>query len=150
MTMVDSTAGWSSVSPTNNLPRKRVAYDMRIIPSFIHGILDYLVGIILIAAPWLLDFNRGGIETWLPVALGMSAIVYSLMTDYELGAIRVIPLSVHLTLDLMSGILLAASPWLFGFADQVYMPHLIFGLLEIGAAAMTRTTPRIASSHAHV
>ena len=39
------------------------------------------------------------------------------------------------------GVLLAASPWLFGFADRVYWPHLILGLAEIGAGLMTRTTP---------
>lgn len=47
----------------------------------------------------------------------------------------------HLLFDLLSGILLAASPWLFGFADQVYLPHLIIGMLEIGAALMTKTGP---------
>ncbi|MEJ7827105.1 MAG: SPW repeat protein [Segetibacter sp.] len=41
----------------------------------------------------------------------------------------------------MSGILLAASPWIFSFADTVYIPHLIFGLLEIGASLMTKTQP---------
>ena len=45
------------------------------------------------------------------------------------------------TLDLLSGLLLAASPWLFGFSEFVYVPHLVLGLLEIGAALMTKTTP---------
>jgi hypothetical protein len=47
----------------------------------------------------------------------------------------------HLNIDLMSGILLAASPWIFGFSDRVIAPHLILGLLEIGAALMTKTVP---------
>lgn len=34
--------------------------------------------------------------------------------------------------------LLAASPWIFGFSDRVYLPHVVFGLLEIGAGLMTR------------
>jgi hypothetical protein len=41
----------------------------------------------------------------------------------------------------MSGILLAASPWIFGFADTVYLPHLILGIAEIGAALMTQKNP---------
>jgi SPW repeat len=44
-------------------------------------------------------------------------------------------------LDLGSGILLAVSPWLFGFADQVWAPHLVIGLIEIGTALMTRRVP---------
>jgi hypothetical protein len=46
----------------------------------------------------------------------------------------------HLALDVLSGIVLAASPWLFDFADRVYLPHLILGLIEIGAGLMTRTS----------
>jgi hypothetical protein len=114
---------------------------MRFIPTKIHGYLDYLVGALLIISPWLFGFANGGIAQWLPVILGVGAIVYSLLTDYELGLSPTIPMSTHLTLDIGSGILLAVSPWLFGFASVVFLPHLIFGLLEIGAGLMTRTDP---------
>jgi hypothetical protein len=113
---------------------------MRFIPTRVHGFLDYLVGALLIAAPWLFGFANGGAEQWVPVALGVGALVYSLLTDYELGAVRTIPMRTHLLLDLLSGALLAASPWLFGFDERVWVPHLILGLLEIGAALTTRTT----------
>jgi hypothetical protein len=63
------------------------------------------------------------------------------MTNYELGVVKTLSMKTHLTLDIMSGIFLAASPWIFGFADTVYMPHLIFGILEIGASLMTKTQP---------
>lgn len=112
---------------------------MKVIPTRVHGILDYLVGALLIAAPWLFNFDRGGPETWVPVALGAGAILYSLVTDYELGLARVIPMKTHLALDMANGLLLAASPWLFGFDEYVWMPHLVLGLIEIGTAAMTQT-----------
>ena len=107
-----------------------------------HGILDYAVGALLIAAPWLFGFDRGGAETWVPVILGAGAIVYSLCTDYELGVARLIPMPVHLMLDIGSGILLAASPWLFGFDDLVRTPHVVLGLFEIVTALMTERVPR--------
>jgi hypothetical protein len=47
---------------------------------------------------------------------------------------------VHLATDVAAGALLAVSPWLFGFADRVYLPHLVVGLFEIAAGLMTRTT----------
>jgi len=119
---------------------------MRFISTRTHGVLDYLMGLLLIAAPWLLGFYRGDAETWVPVALGLSALVYSLMTNYELGAARVLSMRTHLMLDLMSGLLLAASPWLFGFAETVWAPHLILGLVEVGASLMTR---RESSTEAH-
>jgi hypothetical protein len=114
---------------------------MRVIPTRVHGVMDYLVGLILIAAPWLFKFNYGGAETWVPVVLGAAAILYSLSTDYELGVMRLIPMATHLMLDLGSGVLLAISPWLFGFHEQVWAPHLIVGLIEIGTALMTQRVP---------
>jgi hypothetical protein len=119
---------------------------MRFISTRVHGYLDYTMGLLLIVAPWLFGFARDGAETWVPVILGASAILYSLLTDYELGASRRLSMRTNLTLDLLSGIFLAASPWLFGFADYVYLPHLILGLAEIGAALMTRTSPSTAGT----
>jgi hypothetical protein len=114
---------------------------LRFIPTRTHGVLDYLMGALLIVAPYLLGFADGSAAQWVPQILGAGAIVYSLLTDYELGAVRVIPMPVHLLLDIGSGVLLAASPWLFGFADRVLWPHVILGVLEIGAGMMTRTVP---------
>ena len=122
---------------------------MRFISSRTHGYLDYLMGILLIASPWLFNFADGGAETWVPVVLGAGAILYSLLTDYELGMSRTISFRTHLTLDLISGAFLAASPWIFGFADQVYTPHLILGLLEMGAALMTRKETGTATGRHH-
>jgi hypothetical protein len=36
---------------------------MRFIPTRIHGMMDYAMGLLLIAAPWLFGFARGGAET---------------------------------------------------------------------------------------
>jgi hypothetical protein len=114
---------------------------MRFIPTRVHGVLDYLVGVLLIAAPWLLGFATGGAKMWVPIILGAAAIVYSLFTDYELGLVKATPMPVHLGLDILSGVVLAISPWLFGFAAIVWAPHLIVGLLEIGIALLTQPQP---------
>ena len=127
---------------------------MKIISTKIHGVLDYLVGIILIVSPWLFNFADGGPQMWIPVVLGASAIVYSLVTDYEMGVVKAISMKTHLAIDTMSGILLAASPWIFGFADNVYLPHLLLGLLELTAVLLTKAQPEgqykhSANSHSH-
>lgn len=114
---------------------------MRFIPTNIHGVLDYLMGLLLIVAPWLFAFAAGGVETWLPVALGAGVILYSLFTDYELSLSKTLSMPAHLSLDGLGGALLAISPWLFGFSDLIYWPHLVLGLLEIGASLMTETAP---------
>jgi hypothetical protein len=114
---------------------------MRWIGTKAHGYLDYIMGMLLIAAPWLFGFARDGAETWVPVVLGAGVIIYSLLTDYELGVSPVISMRTHLMLDLVGGLILAVSPWVFGFADYIWQPHLIFGILEMGAALMTKRSP---------
>jgi len=116
---------------------------MRVISTQVHGVLDYLVGIVLIVAPWILRFNGTGAAQWVPVALGVILIVYSLLTRYELGVAGLIPMSVHLWLDGLSGLLLLASPWLFGFSDIVWVPHVVFGLIEIVVALISKTEPTV-------
>ncbi|MDB5615582.1 MAG: hypothetical protein JWQ22_3235 [Devosia sp.] len=111
------------------------------IPTRVHGILDYVVGAILILAPYLLGFADGTAAQWVPMVLGVAAIAYSLVTEYELSLAKLLPLWVHLGLDIASGVLLAASPWLFGFADRIWWPHVLFGAIEIIVPLLTSRHP---------
>jgi hypothetical protein len=125
---------------------------MRMLSTKVHGVLDYLMGVILIVSPWIFNFNRGGAETAVPVILGAGVIVYSLMTNYELGLSGILSMRTHLNLDLMSGAFLAISPWVFGFSEFVYMPHVIFGVAEMCAALLTDPLPKRSadkSQHVH-
>jgi uncharacterized membrane protein HdeD (DUF308 family) len=66
--------------------------------------------------------------------LGIGLIAYSLITDYELGVWKVAPMAVHNVIDIVAGVFLALSPWLFGFADEsanVWVPHVVVGLAAI-------------------
>ncbi len=112
-----------------------------IIPSKVHAALDYLMGILLIASPWLFGFSEVPAAMWLMVILGAGAIVYSLITDYELAALRSLPLRAHLALDAISGGLLAVAPWLFGFDEYVFWPFVILGMTELIVANLTVTVP---------
>jgi hypothetical protein len=58
---------------------------MRFIPTLVHGVLDYVVGVLLIIAPSLLGFAQSGAESWVPMALGMAVLVYSCRTTNECG-----------------------------------------------------------------
>ena len=111
---------------------------MKIIPTRIHGMLDYIVGLLLIFAPRIFGFQNGGPEDRIPVTLGVLTLIYSLLTRYEMGLFKLIPFRVHLTIDFLSGVFLAVSPWAFGFSDRVWAPHLIVGLFEIAASMMSR------------
>lgn len=111
------------------------------IPTRIHGVIDYVVGLLLIAAPFLLGFADGTAAQWVPMILGAGAIAYSLMTNYELSLVKVIPMPAHIGLDVASAALLALSPWLFGFADRVWWPHALVGAMEIVISLLTSRQP---------
>lgn len=111
------------------------------ISSKTHAVLDYLMGALLIAAPWLLGFADNSAATVVPVVLGASTIVYSLLTDYEYSLAPVFSFKAHLTIDFMAGLLLLVSPWLFGFSDKVFWPHVILGAFELIAVLLTKKTP---------
>ena len=112
---------------------------LRFRPTRVHGAIDYLWGLALIASPWLFGFATGGAAQWTAVIFGAGAILYSLVTDYELGILRVVPFPAHLALDGGAGLLLGASPWLLGFAGQTIRVHLAFGLFSVVASLVTRT-----------
>ena len=104
---------------------------MRFIPTRYHAPLDHIVGAGLIAAPWIFQFSEHTAATVVPIVLGIGLIVYSLFTNYELGLWKVAPMAVHNLIDIAAGGLLAASPWIFGFADDtanVWVPHLVVGI----------------------
>jgi hypothetical protein len=115
------------------------------IPTKIHGVIDYLVGLLLIAAPYLLGFADGSAAQWVPMVLGAATLVYSLFTNYELSIARLIPMPVHLGLDMASGALLALSPWLFGFSEIIWWPHVLVGILEIVIPMVTSRRPNPAT-----
>lgn len=118
---------------------------MRFLTTYVHGILDYIVGAALIVAPNIFGFSEvGGMAVLLPRVLGVAAIVVSLLTNYEWGLMKVIPMRVHLGIDFLSGALLAASPWLFAFATDpanAWMPHVVFGLAEILVVFVSQREP---------
>lgn len=114
----------------------------------IHGYLDYLIGLLLILLPFHPEIPEGAASTLL-VILGAGVILYSLITDYELGMLKILAMKTHLALDVMGGVLLAVSPWLFGFADELIWPFVVLGLFEIGAGLLTSKKPPFAANPTH-
>ena len=118
---------------------------IRFVPTGIHAYFDYIGGIALITAPFLFGFaSLGGIAVILPLVLGVGLIVYSLLTNYELGipAVKFIPMSLHLFFDFVAAALLAVSPFLFGFyrqAPNVWLPHLLSGIAVIVLVLVSQT-----------
>lgn len=115
----------------------------RFISRPVHAVLDYLSGIAMIASPWIFGFVGMVFARNIMLAVGIIVIVMSLFTNYEGGVSKKIAMTTHLWGDLFMGIFLAASPWLFLFAETTYIPHVAFGTLSIVASLLTVNSSQI-------
>jgi hypothetical protein len=98
---------------------------MKIINTRLHGMLDYLSAMILLF-PWFSNYYTGGPDTRILAALGGITILVSLLTDYEFGLIKLLPMKAHLVFDVLSALFLLAMPWLFPvYHYQLYWPVLL-------------------------
>jgi hypothetical protein len=73
---------------------------------------------------------------------GVAGAGYSLVTDYELGALKALPVPVRLAFDAAKGLFMAFSPRLFGFAKNgtpYWLPHVLMRTADVLAAVATRT-----------
>ena len=91
--------------------------DPRFVTKRLHAFLDYPVALALISLPFVLSLGRSHpMALWLSVGTGIAAFILTLLTDHQLGAIRVLPYSVHLAVDALVGIAFVSAPFAFGFA----------------------------------
>lgn len=114
---------------------------MRFLSTQIHGTFDYIAGAVLIVAPFIFGFATGGAAMWVPIVLGAIVIGYSLMTDYESGINDSIETRTHLGMDVIAAAILAVSPWLFGFSEVAWLPHLVLGVSGIVWSLVTEPEP---------
>lgn len=118
---------------------------MRFLPTKIHGVLDYIVGIALVLAPNIFMFSDGPVAaTTIPRILGAVLIIYSLFTKYEWGVFKMLPMPYHLVIDFLASLFLAISPWLFGFSGEalnVWLPHVVVGVAVILVVLVSQTQP---------
>lgn len=110
------------------------------IPLNLHAALEPLIAVVIIAAPWIFGFSDTDSATVICVLVGIVMLLVGSMTDWRLSLVRLIPLRMHLTGDLMLGAVLILSPLIFGFADEGGPTRfmVIAGLLELVTALMTR------------
>ena len=118
---------------------------IRFVPTGVHAYFDYIGGIGLLAAPFVFGFySVGGPAVIIPMVLGAGLILYSLLTNYELGipGVKFIPMPYHLVFDFIASAFLAVSPFLFGFinlAPNAWLPHIIAGVVVILLVLVSRT-----------
>ena len=123
-------------------PNRRNEMDLRVIPTGVHSVLDYMASATNLVFPGLLGLHDAPWAVLVPRIDGVAGAGYSLITDYELGAFKVLPMPTHLAFDAAKGAFMASSPWLFGFArngTRYWLPHVLMGVADVLAAITTKT-----------
>jgi hypothetical protein len=106
----------------------------------LHGIMDYTFGFILLL-PWIVNYHQGSKDTDIIALTGAATIVLSLMTDYELSVVKVVPMKAHLFIDVLSGLLLIALPFLFPVSHYYLYWPVILGLGELLIVLLSSSKP---------
>ena len=97
------------------------------IPAPVHGILEYLVRVLFIAAPFLFDFDSS-IAVGISVALGVFVLALTATTRWSTSLVKSVPIGVHVALDVALAIFLIAAPFLFGFRSEATPRNLFLAL----------------------
>ena len=117
----------------------------RPIDATLHGVTDYTVGTLLMTAfPKIVDVE--GTESAGQIrASGAFHAGYSTLTRYPLGIAKLIPFKLHLLLDALGALALAALPFATGQwkkGRKHWVPHVGLAAFELSSLAMTDPTGR--------
>jgi hypothetical protein len=113
-----------------------------------HGILDYLTVPTLLVLPHMLGLNKKVSTLLTGTAFGL--LSYSMLTRYELGLFKLLPMKGHLAIDMLSGTMLAAAP--FALLNKQERTGTVtgillgFGIFEVTTASLTQKQPSYAGT----
>lgn len=103
---------------------------MKFISPKIHGVIDYLVVLFLLASPWFFGFS--GLLAIFTYALGAVHLVLTILTNFSFGIIKIIPFPVHGTIEFLVGVVLIVLAYtLFENEIEGKLYYVIFGTVVL-------------------
>lgn len=105
------------------------------IPLFVHGAVEYAAGILCLAAPFVLDWDKPS-ATIVSIIVGVVILTVAASSDLPTGITKSIPRAAHVMLDIALAAFLLAAPFMFGF-NEATTPTVFF--LALGAAHLVLT-----------
>ncbi len=116
---------------------------MKFISTKAHTVIGLIVGVILIFASSIFGFADNTAASMVALWVGLFIVLNEVITTSPYSPLKLVPMKVHIVLDVVTGLFLALSPWLFSFMNTdepaQWVPHVIAGILVIGYALMTTT-----------
>jgi hypothetical protein len=114
-----------------------------LLPLRAHAAIEPIMGLLFIAAPWIFGFSDVNDATTVSIVLGALVLLTGLTTRWRMAVVKLLSLSAHRTMDLLVAVVAIVAPFVLGFSD-IGAPTrflIIMGVLEAGAALMTRWDP---------
>jgi hypothetical protein len=111
---------------------------VRLLPAGLHAIADYAVGAGLIVIALIAGGSSGAVGTG--VVVGATILAVSLITNYPLGALKILPFQVHSAGDYLAAALLLAAPFTlhFNHGDAgLSAVYVVAGLAVVGVSLIT-------------
>jgi len=103
---------------------------MKFISPKMHGIIDYLVVVFLLASPTIFGFT--GLLATFTYALGIVHLLLTILTNYSVGLIKIIPFTFHGTIEFIVGVALIVIAYTL-FKDNATgkLFYVIFGTVVL-------------------
>ena len=107
-------------------------------PLLAHGLVEYGVGALSIAAPFFLSFDSDT-ATVVAILLGAGIVVLGFVTAAPTGVSRSLPIASHVVLDYVVSLFMIVSPFVFGFTEDT-LATAYFVVLGVGFLLLTIAT----------
>ncbi|GAB3915425.1 SPW repeat domain-containing protein [Mucilaginibacter boryungensis] len=112
------------------------------------GYFNYLLAVTMMASPWLFHFvDARGAALFFPFMFGLHQLIMAIFSRAKGGMVGVFPVQMHCFLDTFSGFVLMCTPWMYGFAPKVWLPHVAFGAIIFILGVWTKNSPLINQPH---
>ena len=91
---------------------------MRVLGAFSHGVIDYLMVILLAVGPGVAGFH--GRQAMMCYGLAVVHFLLTIITRFPLGVLKTLPFWLHGAVEIVVAVLLVILPWLANFSAGVH------------------------------
>ncbi len=103
---------------------------MKFISPRVHAFIDLLVVVFLFASPTVFGFT--GTLAMFTYVLGIIHLLLTLLTDFSMGVVKIIPLPIHGVIEFVVGVVLIALAYtLFKNYPDGTLYYVIFGTIVL-------------------
>jgi len=137
------------------------------ISTSFYGVANYILAFAMILAPWYIPsitgslpalwikpsdaglafYHVGGASLFLILIIGWLEFIMAVFSNNSHGLIKQFPMQMHHFLDVLMGLFLFFSPFIYGYSDKVWWPQMLAGGLLCILGIFTKNSPFTTKPH---